>query len=96
MCERTVLTKVTDTMDDLAVQAMVAAVADGLGGVDILVNSAAQPGGDGTRTGGPVAPVIRAIGKNAGGRGRQAEFHPAEQIMRLPRTPGYTFRVLLT
>jgi NAD(P)-dependent dehydrogenase (short-subunit alcohol dehydrogenase family) len=42
---RTVLTKVADTTDDLAVRAMVAEVADGLGGVDILVNSAAQPGG---------------------------------------------------
>jgi NAD(P)-dependent dehydrogenase (short-subunit alcohol dehydrogenase family) len=42
---RTVLTKVADTTDDLAVQAMVGEVADGLGGIDILVNSAAQPGG---------------------------------------------------
>jgi len=42
---RKVLTKVADTTDDLAVQAMVGEVADGLGGIDILVNSAAQPGG---------------------------------------------------
>jgi NAD(P)-dependent dehydrogenase (short-subunit alcohol dehydrogenase family) len=42
---RTVLTKVADTTDDLAVRAMVGEVADGLGGVDILVNCAAQPGG---------------------------------------------------
>jgi NAD(P)-dependent dehydrogenase (short-subunit alcohol dehydrogenase family) len=42
---RTVLTKVADTTDDLAVRAMVGEVANELGGVDILVNSAAQPGG---------------------------------------------------
>lgn len=36
-----------DTRDDAAVQALVARVAGALGGVDILVNAAAKPGGEG-------------------------------------------------
>jgi len=40
---RTVLAVRTDTGDERSVQEMVRAVTDGLGGVDILVNSAAMP-----------------------------------------------------
>jgi NAD(P)-dependent dehydrogenase (short-subunit alcohol dehydrogenase family) len=40
-----VLALAADTTDDAAVRAMIATVAGELGGVDILVNAAAQPGG---------------------------------------------------
>jgi NAD(P)-dependent dehydrogenase (short-subunit alcohol dehydrogenase family) len=43
--DRRVLPIVADTGDDAAVRAMVRAAVDGLGGVDILVNAAARPGG---------------------------------------------------
>ena len=46
-----VLASAADTRDDDAVRAAVAAVVDTLGGVDILVNTAAQPAG------GPVPPL---------------------------------------
>lgn len=42
---RTVVTVVIDTADDASVRAGVAAAAAALGGIDILVNCAAQPGG---------------------------------------------------
>ncbi|HEY3688636.1 MAG TPA: SDR family NAD(P)-dependent oxidoreductase [Streptosporangiaceae bacterium] len=42
-----------DTTDDDAVRAMVARAADVFGGVDILVNAAARPGGAGGRGGSP-------------------------------------------
>jgi NAD(P)-dependent dehydrogenase (short-subunit alcohol dehydrogenase family) len=47
----TVLVHATDTRDDAAVRAMVEDVVGALGGVDILVNAAAQPAG------GPVPPL---------------------------------------
>jgi NAD(P)-dependent dehydrogenase (short-subunit alcohol dehydrogenase family) len=47
----TVLARPTDTRDDAAVRAMVADVVGTLGGVDILVNAAAEPAG------GPVPPL---------------------------------------
>jgi NAD(P)-dependent dehydrogenase (short-subunit alcohol dehydrogenase family) len=47
----TVLARPTDTRDDAAVRAMVAEVVGTLGGVDILVNAAAEPAG------GPVPPL---------------------------------------
>ena len=43
--DRTVVPVVVDTGDDESVRAMVAAAVDAIGGVDILVNSAAKPGG---------------------------------------------------
>jgi NAD(P)-dependent dehydrogenase (short-subunit alcohol dehydrogenase family) len=43
--DRTVLPLVVDTGDDNSVRSMVKAATDAFGGVDILVNSAAKPGG---------------------------------------------------
>lgn len=43
--DQSVVSLVVDTGDDESVRAMVAAAVDALGGVDILVNSAAKPGG---------------------------------------------------
>ncbi len=42
---RRVIGVVADTSDDASVKALIAAVAEALGGLDILVNSAARPGG---------------------------------------------------
>jgi len=42
---RTIVPIVIDTADDVSVRAAVAATAEALGGIDILVNNAAQPGG---------------------------------------------------
>jgi NAD(P)-dependent dehydrogenase (short-subunit alcohol dehydrogenase family) len=42
---RAVVGRSCDTRDDASVQAMVAGIAEALGGVDILVNAAAMPGG---------------------------------------------------
>jgi NAD(P)-dependent dehydrogenase (short-subunit alcohol dehydrogenase family) len=53
---------VTDTADDASVEALVERTAGALGGVDILVNSAAQPGGAGGPGGVAALPTDAAGG----------------------------------